>query len=490
VKAKGYKDSVLKNIKVIETRLSERTEKNYELKPGLRIEGNLTGANKLTFIDKTRAGYYNKLSWLSWGCGERIDQKIGRVISRELLTKYFDEKPEFDEDFNPLNYQVSQNGGIALLPYSSAELELTSKMASIAKERFNESALISYFYSFLSKKDTDTTKEEVAQAIYGLAIMKEPVLNLVHDFNVLPDLKPKDRLYLALAAEELGDKEYAREIYRGVVLEHGESLPPQLRINIGKDQDDNIAITALTAVLAGKLGEEDAEGYWKYIENNHTNDILIKTEEISYLQDILPNLSSVVAKYSFSVNGKKQDVVLEKGRSKKLTLNGEQLKNFEVVSSQGDIELVNSFFAAPLMQDNSKYVSIKRQYAKKGTNEASFYFKEGDIVDVILSVDIKNDSLDGVYQVTDILPSGLKFTPYHYSSDKSGGCYFYPTSQVGQVMKFVVSKNNNLHCGNMFLYRARVSNTGRYTAEPALIQSLKSSGIKAYSSTDTIVIER
>jgi len=124
--------------------------------------------------------------------------------------------------------------------------------------------------------------------------------------------------------------------------------------------------------------------------------------------------------------------------------------------------------------------SIEKNLEKSGaeTTEVNS-FKQGDIIRVEIEWDILSKAVDGAYQITDYLPSGLKpiENPYEMGIHNEGW-HFYRNID-GQKVTFHVSKDWKEK--KPLVYFARIISPGTYKADGTIIQSVKS---KEYYSID------
>lgn len=481
-------DTVIKEINVVGSRLMENVIKGYKLETGLKIEGSQDGMTDLVFADKNSGQMFWMLESLLSG-GKRLDQKIGAIAAQKLLKEYFDIDSE-KEEFNGSAYQY--NGGITLLPYSSADLDLSAKVAALHTEEFDSAALSGFFYSYLNNYKSN--RDESIAALYGLASLDEPVLLPIRDFAKINDLTPKQKLYLGLAAHELGDEQLARRLYEEIVKEKGEKIDPYLRLNVSKNEDENLEVTLLAAILGAGLDDKNADGFWRYVQEKNTKDILTDIEKVLYIEEALPHLKSGSVSFKITIDGKMVEKKLDRGESFFMPVTASQLQNMSFSDVVGDVDLVSRFGKITADMKNSDLVSIKREYHVKG--KKTDVFKQGDIVEIWIYPDISSKSVGGLYQVTDLLPSGLQLVSNLYDRGLSSGvCGIrYPYEVNGQKVKFIIGQswNKDRLCSNSgyFRYFARVTSTGKFIGEPAAIESLNSNEVKSYSNAGVITIER
>ncbi len=475
------RDSLVRTVRVVPSRLEGGEARFYELEEGLEIEGSTERPTRLVFSDHERGRYFSTLRRLTWGHGDRVDQMLARDLAAELLEGYFEEVEARGEEFDASLYQTS-DGGIALFPYADDELILSARVAALAPERVGRNALTAYFLGIT--EDRNETRERAIIALYGLAALGEPVLVSIDRLLEEDDLTWRERLYLGLAALELGDDISARAVYRGLLEEYGESRAPFARLRVGADQDDILEATSLAAILGAGLGDEFAPALFDYTTNNYTEDILIELEQISYLAQALPRLSPEPVRFAYTLEGERREVTLERGGTFALQVTPEQLADLEVEPLEGQVGVAASFTAplepADIVLDPD--IGVSRLYA--GAEPEGVVVEEGELVRITLDYVLGPQSLAGCYQISDLLPSGLKAVTRTGAWDLVTGVS-YPYRIEGQRVSFCVWKDATYQ---PIVYYARVVSTGEYTAEPAIIQSMKSAESVNLSNPDQVEV--
>lgn len=484
---KDYQDKMTKPIKVVDSRVTERQENFYDLVSGLKIKGSADGATTVVFSDKNRGQFYDMLSRLEWGYGDRVDQKLSRILAAEMKKEYFGED-DLPDSFDGSIYQLS-DGGIALLPYGDSDAELSAKIASVAADHFDGDNLKSYFYGIYN--DKNSTGEQVGEALYGLAGLGEPVLTPLQHFAAIQDLPVKTKIYAAMSLYELGDKEGAYKIYLGLMGQYAEHLDPYVRLKVSDNQDEVLADTTLMAILAGGLDDEYRDKLWQYASEHNGNEILTNMEELMYISQTMPNLKPGDAGFTFKTNEKGADVTLSKGSVYRIYLSPAELNVISFSNIKGNVGVTSIYDMPSSGRRTSKYVSASREYQVNGNKTDQF--KENDLIEVVLMPQISKDAPAEDYQLTDILPSGLKAVTNPYSREKSyDSCIRYPFEIDGQKVKFYLGKSwlYSGTCSNVYKYYARVISLGQYDAEPAMVESMRVSGIKNYSNEGKINIQK
>jgi hypothetical protein len=485
-----YKDAMLEKINVLDTRFKETKTNFYDLVENLKPAGADSGLTDLIFSDKNQGRFYNQLSYCYFCTdGDRVDQKLTRVLSSALIEQYFGEKNNNTENFSGAMYQTD-DGGIALLPYAGSDFELSAKVAFIAGAYFDKVRLTDYFYKILSADDS--TQEQVGVAIFALAGLGEPVLQQAENFAALPNLTDKDKLYIGIALNHLGDAETARNIYYAVMKDKGETFDPYLRVKISDSQDDILAATSLAAILAGGLGIADHEKLWNYVQDNYTQDILIDLEKLIYVSETLPKLIPGDSSFTVNLPTGALNKTLSRGNTFHLAVTAADLASISFTNIKGQIGL-ESIYQAPeanIAPIDTSYVALRRAYFVNGVQTNNL--RENDQIEVRIYPYFKAAAPDTAYQITDLLPSGLALLTDTYSRGGNYSCTdYYPYDAGGQTVKFMLWKNwnSNPNCPrDYFSYHAHVVNAGEYKAEPAVIQSMSAATVKNYTAPDIVVI--
>lgn len=473
-------DEFIRTIRVVSSRLEKTTAEYYDLSSATKIEGSQTKPTTLIFTDRNRGQYYSTLLGLAYEYGDRVDQRLAQVEGRELLQEYFDEQlPE--AKFTPSDYQAP-SGGIALLPYSDADPELSAKVANVAGERFDTESLIQYLYAIVDSDEEGV--ERVSQALFGLAALDEPVLNLVNQLLENTKLTPQDGVFLALALDKLGDKEMARQVYAEIVSKYSEETKPYLRLKIGKDQDDFAHYTALVSILASDLETDEKEKLIGYTLHSAPKDLLLNLEKLAFTETELPKLEDQPAKFAYQIGSTRKEVSVQRGKTSKLQVSPLELAQIKFEVLQGNVGLTSQYNVPATTADltTDPALQISRQYTVSGRNTTDF--AATDLIRVDLGYGFGPRSLDGLYRINDFLPSGLRIINQPYSWNIQDENISYPYKIENQEVSFARTKP---YTKPIYCY-ARVLNKGEYVAEPAFIQSATSLESINSTSPQTITI--
>jgi len=479
-------DSLKRTIQVLPSRLVQTEASFAELTEGISLKGSPDRPTRVVFSDHNRGRYLPILQSLSWTHGDRVDQMLARALSQELLATYFDEEAFAPPaEFDSALYQTP-DGGIALFPYADEDLTLSARVAAVAPDRFGQQSLAAYLRRVY--EDQNETRERAIIALYGLAALGEPVLPAVQAAAAATDLEWRERLYVALAAQELGDEDTARGLERGLLEEFGERRGPAVRLRVGVDQDDILEATSLAAILAAGIGDSLAADLFEYTRSNYAKDILVELEQISYLVNVLPRLSPQPVRFAYTVDGQRKEAKLEGGESLALLLSAEELAALDPEPLEGQVG-VATFYLVPLdpaAVEKDPDVAITRVF--QGPSGGPLVLREGELVRVELDYTLGPQALNGCYQVSDLLPSGLKAVTRLYAWGirwPGGPPVYYPYAIEGQRVSFCVYKSDRQP---VIIYYARVTGRGEFEAEPAIIQSQKAPESINLSAPDRVVI--
>lgn len=481
------KDAVKLPLEAVGSRLTVQSVQTQDATEGFVLSNTTSHPMAIIFSDKQRSAVFSTLQWLSWSWGDRIDQGLARTIAPKMLNETFGVNRSVPE-FAASQYQVS-SGGLTLLPYSSEDLELSARVADLHVSGFDENSLTQYFFRKL--ENNKSNKEEVTLALYGLAALQQPVLPRLRAWLERDDLTVRERLYAALAAYALGDGEQARSLYRDIMNQYGQIKEPHIIIKAGDSDDEILNNTALTAVLASYLNEPQQYGLWGYLRFNRPQEILLYLEELNFVKANLARLVNKPASVEFQVNQDAVTAALDRPRfSYAFEMQpGDALK---VIKSAPDM-VITANTPLPLAESGLEAdsdISIRREYYVNGQKTTTF--NENDLVEVRLMPEFKGGALDGNYQITDILPSGLLPVTKLYRGGGGSDChYWYPYHREGQKVKYMINKNwRSTYCGGSYIiYYARVKTKGSYLAEPAVIQSVLNPDFMNFTGEDKVMIK-
>lgn len=468
VKTDKGQDILTKTAKVIESRLTKKQVEKMVVSVGTKLNGSQSGRTEIVFSDGLTGKIYERLTRLMYNYTDRVDDLLTSKSAVNILND------KFQKDFSSSNFRVpayqTEIGGISLLPYSSEDLALSAKIASLKNTDFDQEALKNYFYSVLNKQ---VGEEELAIAFFGLSAFEEPILNEIQARIALNSYEPKEGLYLALAAYNLGDENSARQVYTLLKQKYGKIDAPYVKFAVGKDENENYEVTSLAMILAANLQDENAVNIFDYLELKSNREYLPDLDFVLAINGFLNQKEITRASFDWQIGDKIETIDLPFGQTYTVSLLPEELNQIQFIKIEGD---VSSVFAYDVPADDIKTgadpnLSVEKKYFVKDKETNEFF--EGDLVKIKIATQTGN-SPENYFEIKDSLPSGLKLvtnlrTNYH---DSGNSCKIWPHNQNGNEVKFSISNNNENYCNGSYYYYARVVSAGSYLSEPIYMRSL------------------
>lgn len=478
-------DAVARTVTVAPSRLAIPMSTVEDVTVGWKPTVEAERSIDVTFTDANRGKYYPRLYDDLYTYGDRLDQKLGRVIAATLFNTYFS-GTEPVEDIDAEQYQLAgsedSRGGLALFPYSDHDLALSAHVAASMKaDEFDAVALSEYFSRTLSNI-TRTTLEH-SQSLYGLAALHEPVLLEIREVLASDKITDTDRLTLALGLAELGDDAGATEIFDTLEGTYGKTMDTSAVLELGDTRDEQLENTMLFAELAAMLQKPNADNYYNYARDNAAEDTLLVLAELNYLETRLSTLPETSLTLRYELQGAEHELALENGQAGNVLLTDDTLDTFRVTSLEGSALAVTTSTrkAAPEEVNRDSSISVTRTYAKTTISA-------GDLVKVTMKIGIANSAPDGAYQISDFVPSGLTIVaqPYRRAQYISDPNVRYPYSIDGQRISFLYYKDEKY---DTFTYYARVINKGTYLAERPVIQSIQAPSVRMGGNEEIVTIQ-
>ncbi|HLD18071.1 MAG TPA: Ig-like domain-containing protein [Patescibacteria group bacterium] len=471
------KDSLTRSLTILESRLTKPVVKSVVLNGVTSLEGASDRLTYVTFVDGNQGKFYADLEGLAGTFGDRADEAVVRAGATKLLNELFGEARTV-EDFPVSVYQDSL--GIRLLPQADEEYELTAKVALLKDTGFDKERMRTFFENALyeaRQTGQNISALEAAQAYAALSALDEPVLAEVQRLLQISDLGTDEKLYGALALHFSGDDEGARFIYR--------SLLPQLTTDTGNTflKSDTLETTgertALLAILAGVLREPERDALYDFVLRQPHGNTTLVLEQMIFLQGTLPTLSAGESIVSYTLRGERKIASLERGTSLTVPVSPDELANLSPFAEKGTVVAASRYeipVAGPEEPTDARF-GLTRSYGIEKTSTATFH--ENDLVKITLRYQVPLKELIETFEVTDLLPSGLRIiTPTlsaHGYDDQA--CLSYPAQEANQRLTFFITNATEVPFSscepNTLVYYARVVTPGIYTAEPAFLRSVR-----------------
>jgi hypothetical protein len=476
-KYKEYEDAIQLPFEVMPGFL-EQTLTEYQTLAGNTVFPQTKWPARLYFINENVKPYWNELIELAYSWNNRIDSIVVRKQAIKLLQDFFkDTTVKNRGEYDTGRYQLD-NGGIALLPYDSADPVLTAKICSLYDDGFDYDLMKQYFYRVIP--DENSTSTHIAAAYWGLACLREPVLLQLNELVKDPALKLIDRLYIALAYAYAGDIDTASTLYKGMVQNYLKEDTLRAYITMeeeGYDSDDIQEATSLCALLAQKVNGAERDKFFEFVRNMYSTDILTSTIRLSYVKSNLKNVS-LESSFTWELDGKKEEVTIKGRETYSMFLTSEKLQNIRFSNVKGNIT-VTAVYSAPLGEtaETDARIAITRTYSDRNKN-AKTDFSISEYVKVTLNVRFEPTAPTGYYIVEDYLPASLRYVSSWSEADdwlNKDQRYWYPHEVSGQKVSFCIyHRNDDKTPTKTISYFARAYNYGEFTADNAAVYNLES----------------
>jgi len=443
-----------------------------------------------TFTDAGRGRLVPVLSALAEPTGFRLDRLIAQAIAHELLVAEFGRESttlppaEFDQ-WRYSNGTVEDNDGamvrtgVALLPYGSVDPWLAARIAVLGPGAFQPQALRD---TLITIRDLPTTKRDLQIATFaGLAALGEPLLGELQESSRQANLTPTELVYLALGFEAVGDDPGALAIERDLLERYGERLGPWVRLRLDST-DDGADPTALLAVVAAGLGDPLAAGMADYAWSNPALDTVNALELAAYATRSIERTPAAAASFAYTVDGRRSVVRLLPGESVTLALTAAQSATLSVETLSGRVgsTVEGRVPVVPSSLRPHADLTLTRTTPPQPV-------PTDRIVEVNLTAAFAASAPDGCYDVAEFVPSGL--APLAVGSGETDErAVTWPSSVVGQEVRFCA--NNDIKSGHAarLRYLARVVNQGSFAWEPAIMQLSGAPELLAITPAGTVTI--
>ena len=487
--AGNLSDTVRHNFTVTNSHRMVETATFYEVSVGSSFVTNSQGLTNITFSDHGRGRFLWQLTSMRWVRGARIE---GLVASREatrLLGQHFPDTRLWGESvaFNPQDYQTA-SGGMAILPHSDANLAVTVQLIPFILEEVNQPALRRYLQSQLGG-----TQANRILALYGLALLGEPVLLELQNYAAVENLSVRNLAYVAMGLVALGETGAARQIYNSRIMPYVQRLAPYYRANVPGSRNDILDATSAVAMLAAKLGMPQAQGLHNYATMRHSCNFARTLEQLTFIANAIENMTGEPATITYTLMG--ETVTRELGGWSNFTLRipTENMNEFAITAVTGSVGAV-SITRTPLEDvdiiDND--ITVTRQFFRAGSNVPATTFAQDELIRVQITIDYSRRSMYGSYVITDFLPAGLvavensaRFGDRTFTRQ---GPHWRHVTQEGQRVTFF-DFNSRFTGVHVYYYYARVVNPGTFRAEGTLVQSMGAREYMTVGACAVITIE-
>jgi hypothetical protein len=477
---------VVRTFDVVASRLTRSRTDYAELSGKTGLEGG-TGLTEIVVSDASSGRELPLLLELASGGSARLERALAADVASTLIAERFG-AGHVDPSaaiFDGTAYQ-RDDGGIAIVPYASSDLEVSAMAALVAPDRFSSDRLRTYFRTIAD--GAAETRERRNFALAGLAGLGAPVLPDIRAAAADTEPTVRERLMLGLGAAALGDAGTARSVAVSLVEGYGEAVGEQARLRVGDDAADVSTATALMAVLMAATGDPAAPRYRAYVEANPSREATYALQQVGYVARALEHRAPEAASFAYEVGGKRRVIELTPGDSFRLTLTKGQLATFTIEPVDGAIG-VTTRWDQPVKAsvfERDPDVKIERTVTPSGIVKAS------DLVVVDLRVTFGTKAAAGCHRVTELVPSGLvPVSVLRALIDPETGepmpDIIYPEEQAGQRVTFCAASSPERRSVHL-RYVARVITVGTYEWEPTIVESRSARDRAAIVPADEVTI--
>ena len=480
------RDAKVVTVEVVASRLTARRTEVVAVGAGTGLPGATGALTTCTFADAGRGALVPMLETIAATTGPRADQQAAAATAADILVTSFGHDPASlpSRAFDPATFTYASDG-VALLPYGTADLEVTALAALGAPDRFRRATLEQYLGTVAAARDEARDRRIVALA--GLAALDAPVLDEIRAAAAATDLSDSERVWLAVAAAEAGDLPTATALERGILAERGERAGGWARVRTGATAHDAIEATALLAIAAAEIGDPVAADLEAYVLGEQDDEAVHPLEEVAYAARALERLPRTSARFAYTLDGSRRVEDLAAGRSVTLTLAPAQLAAITVEPVSGAVSAACAWDeAVPAgALPNGPSVTVVRRVTPSGPVPA------GSLVTIELTVTMDALAPVGLYRVTETLPAGLAPTGSLVapppSDDEPLEDALAPWSTVGNRAEWGLWRSTDKRT---FVLRTfgRVVAPGTYAWEPAVVELVGAPSIGASTAATTVTI--
>ncbi|RRD95024.1 hypothetical protein EII17_05570 [Clostridiales bacterium COT073_COT-073] len=471
----GLADALQYKVKVMETYQQKLVNEILTAREGMILSSSDRGLTTVIFSDREKSLYIPELYYMNYYFGHRIDQRMTAKLAGQLLKAIKGDETDINclENVKISEYQ-KENGGLSIVPYGEADLDITVQMLPLLINQTDSSqdyANRRLLQAYLEAELDNQKQSAKAKIYYGLAVLRQPILDKLKAYAQIDNLSIEERLYVALAYAELGDTFRAAQIYEKYVLPKIEVYDSIASVKQG-NQDKSYKLTGTAMLLAQKIDHPHALKMFTYQKDNASALYFTGAQKLNYIRTALNKVNLTMSEISYSYLGQNKTVKLDE-YPVSIKLPSQKLPELKIEEVKGNVDIILSYpKAQKLATTADKYLSISRKYLVNG--KETHDFKEGDIVEVRITWDIAEDAPKGSYRITDYLPAGLKAVQKDFSIGGYYNDYYWWWQDIeGQkVSTYVRRWKDSTEKERTYSYYARIVSLGEFKAEGILMQNM------------------
>jgi hypothetical protein len=231
-------------------------------------------------------------------------------------------------------------------------------------------------------------------------------------------------------------------------------------------------------LLAIKIDSEDRMDYFKYIEVKSTDELLINLERLILVKQELPSAVKP-SEFIMEVGGRKETISLSGVKPYTIMLSPESIQTLKFSEISGNVALSVSYEASEV-KTTEPAVAVKRTYNKVSSPVT---LGRTDSVAVKLDLEFAETAPEGYYEITDVLPAGLR---YIHAFQSEADLWYFGKPEDGMRIKLCCYYDGKT-AKKSVSYVARVAAPGDYTADRTLVKHFESDA-RGYSERASVTI--
>ena len=485
-------DRLVRTFGVVESRLAAGHRETIAITGPTTPPGG-PGLTRLVLADAGQARYLDLMQSLAVPRGQRSDEQLAAAVARRILVEQLGIAASDLPDASPFSrstYQAEE-GGLALLPYSSPDLELTVRALIADPGALLADSARSWLRA--TADDTATPVDQRTVALVGLAALGDPVLaSLVTE---LDEGSPGDRarVWAAIGLALLGDRDRALTVERSLLARWGERRGDQVRLRVSDDGEQVSEGTELLAVLAALVDDPLAADVLAYVVDNPPRDDLAVLAQVTVAGRLVAQLPAEPAVVALVEDGVRRTVEIPAGGAVSLEVPADRRAQMRLEPVSGAAAVTASWDepapSASALGLPDPDLALTRAVAPASP------IAPNSLVHVRLDLRVGGPGRTGEVEVTDLVPSGLAVLDGPQGEDRECGRYAVSPARIdGQRVTFVVTfgagpgdEQQPVVPGTFCLrYMARVVTAGTYAWQPAVARQATSPGMVATTPAGTV----
>ena len=308
-----------RTIRVVTSRVGQGRTASAPLTAGFDLQGGTTGFTTIALADGGRGRVIPVLLRTIDTSTGRSDQLMAATIARQVLADTFAMPTDSlaTDEADLASFQRPE-GGMALLPYASADLELSS-LAALAGDTRIEPDDPRAVPAIRRRRHRGDDARDTSSRSPG----SPPSVSRSSARSVAPRRTPRCRRPSGRgwrwARSPVATRRSAAQLERSILAKNGQRLGPWVRLAL-KDVETSTTTTALLAIVASGLGDPLAAGMDAYIEAYPPSDTILDLQRALAARLWAERTPGASATLSMTVDGTTRTIAVHPDSPTWLTL--------------------------------------------------------------------------------------------------------------------------------------------------------------------------